>query len=260
MGDIDIRWMTAFLDVAAAEVAGCAYFWQLVTGSSLSSWRDQGRFATFIPPDGSPYLRIQGLDDGPPGVHIDLNVANLAVAAERATDLGATSTVRRDDLIVLRSPAGIAFCLGPVESARPEGGRRAVSGFGSLLDQVCLDIPGDAFEAECLFWSELTGWPVQAAGGPQFRVAAGPDTLPIRLLLQRRDSGDQAGAHLDFACVNRVSEVVRHQRLGSEVVGEHGQWTHLRVLSGHDYCLTVRDPQTGRLPGRPTAADTAEPR
>ncbi|RZI85990.1 MAG: VOC family protein, partial [Microbacterium sp.] len=65
-------WITAFVDVPASRHAVAAKFWAGVTGSSLSRSRGaNGEFATFLPPDGDPYLRLQRTGSGPAGVHLD---------------------------------------------------------------------------------------------------------------------------------------------------------------------------------------------
>ena len=55
-----VRWVTAFLDVSTGAFEDDAAFWCEITGSTLSERRgDRGQFATFVPPDGDAYFRIQ---------------------------------------------------------------------------------------------------------------------------------------------------------------------------------------------------------
>jgi hypothetical protein len=73
-------------------------------------------------------------------------------------------------------------------------------------------------------WAALTGWDLRAGSRPEFASLDRPAGIPIRLLLQRRDHADpldQVAGHVDFACADPT---------------------------GRLYCLTGRNPQTGRLP------------
>jgi hypothetical protein len=149
---------------------------------------------------------------------------------------------------VLRSPGGFAFCLVHEGLEGRAGPARWPGGHASILDQVCLDIPPDAYTDECGFWSALTGWEQRrSASRPEFGYLVRPEGVPIRLLLQRLDAG--AGAvrgHVDLACDDRSAEVARHVALGATVLGDPGGgWTVLRDPAGMPYCVTDRDPRTG---------------
>jgi hypothetical protein len=107
-----VRWMTAFLDTPAAHAgrAAAETFWATVTASRLSEpWGVAQEFRTLLPPDGDPYLAFQYVGSVTSGCHVDLHVADLEDAARRAVDLGATRLAAEDDLVVLRSPAGLPF-------------------------------------------------------------------------------------------------------------------------------------------------------
>lgn len=230
-----VRWITGFLDTpgTAAEE-----FWQAVTSSGLSERRGGGAFATLLPRDGDPYLRVQVVDDGPARTHLDLHTGDVPALAGRAVGLGAVRVSAEDGLVVLRSPAGLLFCVVAWSGERV---RPAPVG-ASLVDQVCLDVPVARFEAEAGFWSALTGWPRRAAGLPEFDFLVRPDGMPLRLLLQRT-GGTRAGMHLDLACADVPAEVARHVALGASVVRRvPGDWTTLRDPAGREYCVTARWP------------------
>jgi hypothetical protein len=229
-----VRWITGFLDTPS-EVA--EPFWLAVTGCSLSARRDGGVFATLLPVDGDAYLRVQKTGSGPAGAHVDLHVAEVPVAVGEAVALGARVVRDDGDLVVLRSPAGIAFCL-----VRWHGEGRRPSARASEVDQLCLDVPAASYEAEVAFWAALTGWPVRASDLPEFRVLQSGPELPLRLLVQRLGAG-AAGVHLDFACGGVDAEVARHVGLGASVVRRvPGDWTTLRDPAGRAYCVTRRVP------------------
>ncbi len=75
----------------------------------------------------------------------------------------------------------------------------------------------------------------------------GPDTQPLRFLVQRLDDEGPAGAHLDLASSDRSAEVARHEALGAEVTFVGDFWTVLRDPAGLSYCVTGRDPRTGAV-------------
>lgn len=73
--------------------------------------------------------------------------------------------------------------------------------------------------------------------------------MPLRLLLQRRDDGDgPTRAHLDLTCDDPSAESFRHVALGATIERRHEFWTVLRDPAGRQYCVTSRNPDTGRLP------------
>jgi hypothetical protein len=246
---VDVRWTTGFLDSPTADVEP---FWLAVTGTSLSPRRDGGVFATLVPGRGDAYLRAQVTGE-PPRTHLDLHVAGVPQAAGEAVALGAQVIRDEGTLVVLRSPAGLEFCLVSWQGERecppavrwPAGrwsGGRWSGGQSSRLDQVCLDVPQAQFEWEASFWSSLTGWKRQPSDLPEFESLARPAGMPLRVLLQRIGS-QGAGMHPDFACDDVPAEVARHVALGAQVVREvPGDWTTLRDPAGREYCVTARSP------------------
>ena len=230
-----VRWVTGFLDTPDTSAEG---FWRAVTSSGLSARRGGGAFATLLPAAGDPYLRVQVVGDPPARAHLDLHTDDVPGLAGRAADLGAAPLSAQDGLVVLRSPAGLVFC---VVAWAGERVRPAPVG-GSLVDQMCLDVPVPRFEAEAGFWSALTGWARRPAGSPEFDFLVRPHGMPLRLLLQRT-GGDRAGMHLDLACADVPAEVARHEALGASVVRRvPGDWTTLRDPAGREYCVTARWP------------------
>jgi predicted enzyme related to lactoylglutathione lyase len=238
-------WVSAFLDLPSDGFDRAVGFWQGVTGYTLSERRGaDGEFATLVPPDGDDYLRVQRLADGAGRLHLDLHVDNPMVAAEAAVELGAHVLVRHESgYVVVRSPGGFTFCfvrhegsVRPRPATWPDGNR-------SQVDQVCLDLPPEQYDAELAFWQTLTGWDLRHLGDSEFARLLPPDALPLRWLVQRLDDpGGAVGAHLDLGCDDRAAETARHVALGAAVVRVHDEWTVLTDPVGTTYCITDRTP------------------
>jgi hypothetical protein len=116
----------------------------------------------------------------------------------------------------------------------------------SIADQLCFDIPAADFDAECSFWSALTGWPriVRDSGHDEFERLAVPEPLPVEFLFQRLGAGDIDGsrAHADLSSDDRDAEVERHAQLGATTIRRTSGWTTLRDPAGLIYCVTDRPP------------------
>ncbi|GAA0497155.1 hypothetical protein Ade02nite_54690 [Paractinoplanes deccanensis] len=198
-----------------------------------------------VPPDGDAYLRVQVLAGAAPRTHLDLHVESVPEAAALAVGCGASVVSDDGELVILRSPAGVVFCLVPWHGEA----RRPVPG-GSVVDQLCVDVPVAAFEVEIRFWRALTGWERRPSDLPEFEHLERGAGMPLKLLVQRVGS-PVAGLHVDLACVDVDAEVARHVALGAAVVRRvPGQWTTLRDPVGREYCVTARLPSP--LPGSPS--------
>jgi hypothetical protein len=245
-------WISAFLDLANDGFDDGVRFWSALTAYDVSPRRGSAdEFATLVPGDGDPFLKVQRLNSGADRIHVDLHLPDPRAAAEAAVGLGAVEIADHADqgYVVLSSPGGLTFCF----VAHPASVRPAPTtwpdGHSSLLDQVCLDIPASPYEAECAFWSALTGWELRgAAAATEFRSLARPADQPLRLLLQRLDEPEgPVRAHLDWATTDREAETDRHRVHGARVVEVRPGWTVLADPGGHRYCITDRDPETGML-------------
>ncbi len=249
MSGVDVRWLTAFLDFPADEFGSEVTFWRAIAGSTVSPPRgDKRQFATLEPFNGDPHLRVQRLESGPGGVHLDLHVDDLDAAVTEARSLGSGEVHRHGDVVTMRSPGGFVFCLVPWERQKTRS--RPIRWPGdtiSIIDQVSIDIPASAFETECVFWQRLTGWALTDDESPAFRHLERPAHITIRILLQRVESGE-IGGHLDLASTHPSDEVSRHEDWGAEVLAEFAAWTVMADPTGRRYCITSRNPRTGELP------------
>ncbi|KGN42924.1 hypothetical protein N801_04835 [Knoellia aerolata DSM 18566] len=240
---MDIRWVWAFLDTPTPDAEQSWAFWATVTRSRLSEPRGERReFATLLPERGDAWVKVQRVLEGG-GVHVDLDVeVPLPEAAAEATRLGAVEVARHDEVVVLRSPGGMTFCLTSWANAG-SALQQVREGQPDLLDQVCLDVPSGSFAREVAFWETLTGWPKRPGSLPEFVSLTRPDGIPVRFLLQRL--GEPTGtvsAHVDLAARDRGATREAHVAAGAEVVSEHEFWTVMHDPVGRTYCLTDRRP------------------
>ncbi|GIG65541.1 VOC family protein [Phytomonospora endophytica] len=237
-----VRWSYAFID----RLDGTAdAFWRAVTATGASARRgEEDQFATLLPGDGHAYVKTQTVGANP-GSHLDLCVEDMPAFAARAVELGARIVTELDDVIVLASPGGAPFCVVAWEA---ETGRSAPVEIGdsrTRLDQLCVDVAPADFEAESRFWPALTGWTTGAGILPEFTWVRQPRELPLRILIQRMAETGPARMHLDFACADIDAAREVHERLGASHVASHVRWHVMRDPGGVEYCLTVRDPDTG---------------
>jgi hypothetical protein len=250
VAEVAVTWLTAFLDTPAEDAPANEAYWAAVTGWPLSERRGEfGEFATLQPPEGDSPVRVQVVGSPPPGgMHLDVHADDVEATSEAVAHLGASVTPTGRGYAVCRSPGGLVFCVVPHRAAqRPPP--TPWPGGASLVDQVCLDIPSDRFEAEAEFWVAVLGWPRQRGVSREFDRLMRPPGQPLRILLQRLDQPDgPVRLHLDLASEHRDVEVSRHVGLGGRVVRETPWWTTLLDPSGRAYCVTDRDPATGVLP------------
>jgi Glyoxalase-like domain len=238
---IEVRWAWVFLDTPRADADRSWDFWSEVTGWPRSATRGaHDEFATLLPPRGDAWLTLQAVADGPGGIHLDLDVDDVHACAHAAERLGATRIGGiGTEVVTLRSPGGLVFCLTPWHGDRDQVREGSVE----LVDQVCLDCPVDVHEAEVGFWTALTGWRWADVDEPELSVLRRPAGIPFRLLFQRL--GEPTGAvraHADLACADRAASVARHRATGAQVVEVREGWTVMVDPVGRVYCLTDRSP------------------
>lgn len=238
-------WTSAFLDLAAGEHDAGLGFWSAVTGSTVSPVRGAaGEFVTLLPASGDDHLRVQRLASGRSRVHLDLHVDDPRAAADRAVSLGARE-IADVGYVVLRSPAGFPFCLVTHRASSPAPSTTWSGGHRSAVDQVCLDVPSELYDAEVTFWTGLTGRDAAAVPGhPEFIRLRRPEQEPLHLLVQRLGQPlGEVRAHLDVATSDVAAETARHVALGARIVVERDHWTVMTDPTGSAYCITGREPR-----------------
>ncbi len=256
---VAVRWLTIFIDRPGSTVSVATEFWQRVTGTTRSPVRGEHRqFETLLPAEGDAHIRVQRLEGGPGGTHLDVHTDDPSRLVGRAIDLAAT-LVDADPVHILRSPGGYTWCIVSWhgESA-PSATHVGPSGAPSRLDQICLDIAPVHFDAEVRFWTALLGWSCSVSAiRPEFAGVARPQGMPMGLLFQRLDEGDgPTTGHLDLAAGEGLDAVVAdHVAAGAQLETREWLWTVLRDPSGHRYCITRRDPVKGVVDHVPPPAN-----
>lgn len=245
-----IRWLTVFLDFAPDQFQRGVSFWRQVTNSALSPPRgDLQQFATLLPPEGDAYLRVQRLDDGITGCHLDLHCDDAEGVADVALRGGASTVSQRKGFFTMISPGGFRFCVvtHQDEHQRPPA-LENIAGNRSIADQLTIDCPPRHLEREVQFWQTLTTWTARAGSRAQFTFLDRPAEMPVRIMFQRIDTEeDSCRAHLDFACDDVATEREYHVSLGATSLRETPDWSTLVDPVGMHYCLTRRSPTTGAL-------------
>ncbi len=235
-----VRRAWVFLDTPRSDADVSWRFWAHVTGSRLAPARGAAaEFSTLLPERGEPWVKLQAVEEGG-GIHLDLDVDDVHAVAALAEGLGAQRVGAIGDTVVLmRSPGGFPFCL---TTWHGQSGQ-VRQGLSSLLDQACLDVPENRWEAEAGFWPALTGWELRESDEPGFSYLVRPPGIPLRLLLQRLGEEDgPVRGHVDLACADRAADVERHVAAGATVLEERLFWTVMRDPVGRVYCLTDRSP------------------
>jgi hypothetical protein len=192
-----IRWAYAFIDRPFAGFERALDFWSAVTGTVVSPRRGElGQFATLLPASGDACVKAQAVgDDG--GAHIDLCVDDVPAHAQRAAALGAIELFSEPGLIVMRSPAGQAFCLVQWDGESVHTGQTWA---------VC--VPG-----EHDFWPLL--------GGP-----------PVRL---RPMDIERACVALECTDIEETRRL--HESHGATFIARSGSWITMRDPAGGIYRL-----------------------
>lgn len=233
----------AVLDVPAAAHARAAVFWERTLGWRLGTpWAGHPELQSFTPPDGPAYVHLQSID-GPPRVHVDLEVREAGATVDLAVGLGADQVAEHDEWVTLRSPGGLPFCvLGgstsgiPAPVTWPDGHR-------SRLVQVCVDAPASRVDAEVAFWRGLLPGAWSGSDSPEFVGKWHVDGSPLQLLFQRLDEHDgDVRAHLDTGSDDLPAEVRRLVDLGARDVRPGDGWHVLTDPAGATFCVTENSP------------------
>ncbi|GAA4682191.1 hypothetical protein GCM10023197_43490 [Gordonia humi] len=241
-----MEWLTAYLDFPAPDFGSEVTFWRAISGSTVSPPRGENQeFATLEPFNGDAHLRVQRVDDGPGGIHLDIHVGDPVAASAEAVALGASLIADYATHCVLRSPGGGVFCLvpdgGEHTRARPI---RWPGGTISIIDQICFDVPSRLFDAEVAFWEALTGHPMPGRGDPDRVGLTRNPALALQVLLVRSEVAEPA-TYLEVAATDLAEEIERHEDWGAAVVARCVDRVMMADPTGRHYFISQRNPRTG---------------
>jgi Glyoxalase-like domain len=91
-------------------------FWQAAIGQQLTrNERHPEYHGALLPNQQQVGLLLQRLGEGQARVHLDLHTDNVEAEVARLEKLGARRERRVLDWYVMRDPAGLLFCVVPVE-------------------------------------------------------------------------------------------------------------------------------------------------
>jgi hypothetical protein len=239
-------WVHAVLDLPASA-GGAEAFWADALGWPLGTpWPDHPELGSFTPPRGDAYVHRQTVDAAP-GVHLDLEVADVSRETQRLVALGATPVRRTADRQTLRSPGGLPFCL---LQQREHGGRpgpvTGPAGVRRRLVQVCLDIPSRHLDAEPDFWRAVLPWREVVIIEPEFLGRLVPPAgAPLQVLLQRLgddDRGTVTRAHLDLGSEDITADAKLLVDRGAQHLHNGSGFVTLRDPAGLAFCVSANSP------------------
>ncbi|MFW0789801.1 VOC family protein [Gordonia sp. CPCC 205333] len=249
---MQIRWLSAYFDFPAPQFGDEVTFWRAIAGSTVSPPRGEHKeFASLEPFNGDPHLRVQRIDDGPGGLHLDLHLVDHRDGIAECAAAGAQIVAQNDPTFaVLRSPAGLPFCLnewqGEATRSRPI---RWPGASISIIDEVLITVPHKHFEAERTFWSTVTGWRIEKSpprsDAPASARFIRTEPLPISVVLTPV-ADDSVGAQVSLAATSVPDEVARHEDWGATVVADATTSVLMADPVGRPYRITNRNPRSGR--------------
>ena len=92
-------------------------FWQAAIGQELAQIERHPEYhGAVLPHQQQVALLVQRLGDGPARVHLDFHTDDIDAEVARLEKLGATREQQVQDWHVMRDPAGLVFCVVPVEA------------------------------------------------------------------------------------------------------------------------------------------------
>ncbi|MGI8793281.1 MAG: VOC family protein [Acidimicrobiales bacterium] len=161
-----IRWLSASIDCDRHSLEDTWAFWAAATASTPSEpWGDDGEHRSLLPEMGDSHAHVQG--NSRPGeaggVHLHVHVDDLDAAGAGIEEAGGEVTDTSDSRLAAVTPSGFTLCLvpGDASTSRRRAPPVSIPGAGDLLlDQVCIDVPHDRFDAEQQFWRAFTGFEV----------------------------------------------------------------------------------------------------
>ena len=243
-----MTWIHAVVDAPEEALGTAAAFWGDVLGWPPGEpWAGHPELRSFVPPSGTPYVHLQGID-GSPRVHIDVEHPDPDLAVEAAVDRGADLVGGSDTWRTLRSPGGLPFCLLHERDHQAPDAVLHPAGHRTRMVQVCIDSPAAVHDTEVTFWRNLLAGRWVPSADREFAGKWHDDAgSPVQLLFQRLNETDGAvRAHLDLGTDDLSAEVRRLLALGAADAGSGRGWHVLHDPLGMPFCATLNSPEQTR--------------
>jgi predicted enzyme related to lactoylglutathione lyase len=107
------------IDVPTADVAAASAFWQAALGRTARQGTTHPEFEVLAGTFSGMRGIVQDVHRDAPGVHLDLHTDDLETEVTRLCSLGARDVARHGGWAVLEDPAGMRFCVVPVDGDDP---------------------------------------------------------------------------------------------------------------------------------------------
>jgi hypothetical protein len=109
------RLHVVLIDSPPTDSAAAVAFWGAALGHRPEPEGDTP-FTVLAPLGSGQILAHQRLDEGPPRMHLDIETDDTSAEVARLETLGATRLSEHDGCIQMHDPAGLVFCVVPVQS------------------------------------------------------------------------------------------------------------------------------------------------
>ncbi len=107
------------IDVPAGDNATASAFWQGALARTARRGEHHPEFEVLSGSFGGVLGLVQSVGSATPSVHLDLHTDDLDAEVARLVALGARAVERHGSWVVLEDPAGMRFCVVPVDASDP---------------------------------------------------------------------------------------------------------------------------------------------
>lgn len=103
-------------DVPSSRREANRAFWATALATTTRPGRVEPEFDVFEHPASLAPVVVQDVGTDGPRIHLDIETDDLEAEVSRLVSAGAVEVRRQDVWVVLRDPAGLLFCVVPVDS------------------------------------------------------------------------------------------------------------------------------------------------
>lgn len=109
------RLTAVLIDVPSAEHDAAAAFWSQALGHEGKRLERHPEYSFLGQVTPGIEFMVQATGDEQPRIHIDIESDDVDAEVERLTRLGAVEVERVHSWVIMRDPAGVAFCVVKVQ-------------------------------------------------------------------------------------------------------------------------------------------------